>query len=76
MIGSHYFSKVISTEHYPIGSKIRNEKATKLGNSVFKTFIYLSFTITMYQILRNSDFLIYLFGGNETDPQYWKNYPC
>lgn len=66
----------LSAEKYPIGSKLRALKADNTSEKVYKTFIYMIFSIMLFFVLKQSSFLDVLFMGNEANPQYWINYPC
>ncbi|CDW85563.1 lag1 longevity assurance [Stylonychia lemnae] len=69
------FMKILP-DKFPVGSKIREEKAEVIGERMYKLFIYSIATIGQFFILKQSKFLHVLLWGDQWDPEYFPNYPC
>jgi hypothetical protein len=70
--------KVLNTNKFPLGSQLREGKASMLGERVFRVAINAGYVIVLYKILLGDDcdFLDSRVGGNKDHPLYFNNYPC
>lgn len=61
---------------FPIGSKLRHDKAEQISERMYKFFIQFVSTVGMFFILKQGNFLHKYLQGDQEHPQYFVNYPC
>eukprot|EP00347_Sterkiella_histriomuscorum_P000451 403375818 len=75
-IAKSMFLKSLPQNKFPLGSKLRLEKAEMVAERIYKFFIQSVSTVGMFFILKQGNFLHSLLLGNQENPQYFVNYPC
>eukprot|EP00347_Sterkiella_histriomuscorum_P006081 403354139 len=75
-IAKMMFSSSLPMHKFPLGSKIRHEKAEMIAERVYKFFMYTCSSIGIFFVLKQGNFLHKYLMGNLEDPQYFVNYPC
>jgi len=70
------FMKMLPVEKFPIGSKIRYEKAEMISERMYKLFIYTISSIGIYFVIKRGNFLHTALTGDKENPIYFENYPC
>ena len=63
-------------KNFPIGSKIRKEKAEMLAERVYKLIIHTATTGANFFILKNSTFLKRNLLGDHDEVFLFKDFPC
>jgi hypothetical protein len=58
-----YFEKIVSKKKFPEGSKQRRVKTETLAERAYRLFIYLTFTVTGYLIMKEGPYLHSLLFG-------------
>lgn len=76
MLSRSLFMKSLPKGKFPQGSKLREAKAELMAERVHKLFIYISTTVMLFFVLKQSNFLHRLLQGDQENPLYFDNYPC
>ena len=71
-----FFDIVVSPSKFVIGSQNRKIKVEILGERTYRLILYITWSAIGLWILNRSDFSHKYLFGSESDPQYFKNYPC
>jgi very-long-chain ceramide synthase len=71
-----HFERALPEIKFPKGSKDRLIKVNMMAERTYRFLLYLSFTILGLLIGNQGKFLHRYIFGNESDPQYFTNYPC
>jgi hypothetical protein len=59
-----FFEKIVSTKKFPEGSKQRRVKTATLAERIYRLFIYLTFTVMGYLIMKEGPYLHSLLFGS------------
>lgn len=63
-------------DKFPKDSKLRSDKAEIMAERVYKMAIYVLTTVVMFYLMKVGGYLHYYLLGDQSNPQYMKNYPC
>lgn len=75
-VARSYFENNLGTRRFIIGSQERKTKVEILGERTYRLILYILWSVVGMWILNRSDFSHKYLFGTESNPQYFKNYPC
>lgn len=67
--------KRLDPERFPT-EEIRLEKINKVSDHMLKMFFYIVSTVSVYLIIKDTDFCHWTLGGKAERMEFFDNYPC
>jgi len=62
--------------NFPDGSPERLEKIRKVSDYLVKLAFYLTTSICLYKLMKDSNFMHWSVGGSVEKVEYFDNFPC